>query len=190
MISFIPVTIENTIEFLFPPSVTCGLLRKMHRKIIAILLLAAIGVATGCGQSANRDETNPGAQIQASPESAAVEAQEEGEEFNLMDYSALETTSGVFQGEYEEEVNDEITVRVTLRVKLEEGRITGIEFIDTAWVHKAAARLIPQRIIESQRLPVEAVSGASVASWSIMTATALALEIDLTELDDFAAIEE
>ncbi len=187
---FIPVTIENTIEFLFPPSVTCGLPRKMHRKIIAILLLTAVWLATGCGQSANRDEANPGAQIQASPESAAVEAQEEGEEFNLMDYSALDTTSGVFQGEYEEEVNDEITVRVTLRVKLEEGRITGIEFIDTAWVHKEAAREIPRRIIESQRLPVEAVSGASVASWSIMTATALALEIDLTELDDFAAIEE
>jgi uncharacterized protein with FMN-binding domain len=162
----------------------------MNRNIIVIILLTTVWLATGCGQSANRDEANPNSQIQASPESAAVEAQQEGEEFNLMDYSALETTSGVFQGEYEEEVNDEITVRVVLRVKLEEGRITGIEFIDTAWVHKVAAREIPRRIIESQRLPVEAVSGASVASWSIMTATALALEIDLTELDDFAAIEE
>jgi len=162
----------------------------MNRNIIVIILLTTVWLATGCGQSANRDEANPNSQIQASPESAAVEAQQEGEEFNLMDYSALETTSGVFQGEYEEEVNDEITVRVVLRVKLEEGRITGIEFIDTAWVHKVAAREIPRRIIESQRLPVEAVSGASVASWSIMTATALALEIDLTELDDFASIEE
>ena len=162
----------------------------MDRKDIAVLVLALIWLATACSQSANRDEANPNSQIQESSESAAVEAQEEGEEFNLMDYSALDTTSGVFESEYEEEVNDEITVRVALRVKLEEGRITGIEFIDTAWVHEAAARLIPQRIIESQRLPVEAVSGASVASWSIMTATALALEIDLTELDDFAAIEE
>ena len=162
----------------------------MDRKDIAVLVLALIWLATGCSQSANRDEANPNSQIQAGPESAAVEVQEEGEEFNLMDYSALDTTSGVFESEYEEEVNDEITVRVALRVKLEEGRITGIEFIDTAWVHQAAARLIPQRIIESQRLPVESVSGASVASWSIMTATALALEIDLTELDDFAAIEE
>ena len=162
----------------------------MNRNIIVIILLTTVWLATGCGQSANRDEATPDSQIQASPESAAVEAQQEGEEFNLMDYSALDSTSGVFQGEYEEEVNDEITVRVALRVKLEEGRITGIEFIDTAWVHKVAAREIPRRIIESQRLPVEAVSGASVASWSIMTATALALEIDLTELDDFASIEE
>ncbi len=163
----------------------------MDRKDIAVLVLALIWLATACSQSANRDEANANSQIQASPESAAVEAQEEGEEeFNLMDYSALDTTSGVFESEYEEEVNDEITVRVALRVKLEEGRITGIEFIDTAWVHQAAARLIPQRIIESQRLPVESVSGASVASWSIMTATALALEIDLTELEGFAAIEE
>ena len=162
----------------------------MGRKDIAVLVLALIWLATACSQSANRDETNANSQIQANPESAAVEAQEEGEEFNLMDYSALDTTSGVFESEYEEEVNDEITVRVALRVKLEEGRITGIEFIDTAWVHEAAAREIPRRIIESQRLPVEAVSGASVASWSIMTATALALEIDLTELEGFAAIEE
>lgn len=162
----------------------------MDRKDIAVLVLASIWLATACSQSANRDEANPNSQIQASPESAAVEAQEEGEEFNLMDYSALDTTSGVFESKYEEEVNDEITVRVALRVKLEEGRITGIEFIDTAWVHEAAAREIPRRIIESQRLPVEAVSGASVASWSIMTATALALEIDLKELEGFAAIEE
>lgn len=162
----------------------------MGRKDIAVLVLALIWLATACSQSANRDEANVNSQIQANPESAAVEAQEEGEEFNLMDYSALDTTSGVFESEYEEEVNDEITVRVALRVKLEEGRITGIEFIDTAWVHEAAAREIPRRIIESQRLPVEAVSGASVASWSIMTATALALEIDLTELEGFAAIEE
>ena len=37
---------------------------------------------------------------------------------------------------------------------------------------------------------MDAVSGASVASWSIMTATALALEIDLTVLEDLAAEED
>ena len=152
----------------------------MNRNIIAVILLTAVGITAGCNQSASRDEADPGAQVQASGESADVEVQQEGEEeFNLMDYSALDTTSGVFQGEYEEEVNDEITVRVALRLRK----------VDS-WVHRAAAQEIPQRIIESQRLPVEAVSGASVASWSIMTATALALEIDLTELDDFASIEE
>jgi len=174
----------------FPPSVTCNLSGKMNIKIIAVILLAAVGIAAGCNQPASRKEAEPGTRVQASGESAAAEVQKEGEQgFNLMDFSALDTTSGVFEGEYEEEVNDEITVRVALRVKLEEGRITGIEFIDTAWVHREAAREIPRRIIESQRLPVEAVSGASVASWSIMTATALALEIDLTELDDFAPVE-
>ena len=163
----------------------------MNRNIITLILLTAVGTAAGCNQSADREVADSPAQIQASGESAAVEVQQEGEEeFNLMDYSALETTSGVFEGEYEEEVNDEITVRVALKVQLDEGRITGIELIDTAWVHREAALEIPQRIIESQRLPVEAVSGASVASWSIMTATALALEIDLTELEDFAPIEE
>ena len=163
----------------------------MNRNIITLILLTALGLSAGCNQSANREGAETSTQIQASEESAALEVQQEDEEeFNLMDYSALDTTSGVFQGEYEEEVNDEITVRVALRVKLEKGRITGIEFIDTAWVHREAAQEIPQRIIESQRLPVEAVSGASVASWSIMTATALALKIDLTELDDFASIEE
>jgi len=163
----------------------------MVRNILAIILIAAAGLAAGCNQSANRDEAGDDSQIQASAEPAEVEVQQEEEkEFNLMDYSALDTTSGVFVGEYEEEVNDEITVRVALRVKLEEGRITEIEFIDTAWVHRVAAQEIPQRIIESQRLPVEAVSGASVASWSIMTATALALQIDLTELDDFSSIEQ
>jgi uncharacterized protein with FMN-binding domain len=93
----------------------------------------------------------------------------------------------VFEGEYDEAVNDTIRVMARVRVKLENGRITAIDLLDTAWVHPAAARLIPQRIIESQRLPVEAVSGASVASWALMTATAVALEIDLTELEDSAA---
>ena len=163
----------------------------MVRNFFIIMLVAAAGLAAGCNQSANRDEAGEGSRIQVSAEPAEVQARQESEkEFNLMDYSALDTTSGFFVGEYEEEVNDEITVRVALRVKLEEGRITGIEFIDTAWVHRVAAQEIPQRIIESQRLPVEAVSGASVASWSIMTATALALQIDLTELDGFSSVEQ
>ncbi len=113
-----------------------------------------------------------------------------GEPFDLMSLSALDTNSGVFHGEYDEKVNDEITVRVGLEVTLRDGRITDITLLDTAWVRPEAAQLIPQRIIEQQKLPVETVTGASVASWSIMNATAMALKMDLTELENMGAASD
>ena len=65
------------------------------------------------------------------------------EPFDLMEYSALDTNSGVFYGEYDEKVNDEITVKVGLEVTMLDGKITGIELKDTAWVHPLAALRSP-----------------------------------------------
>jgi len=142
-------------------------------------VIAAVLTIAACGGNPQTVAQSPAKQIPA--------AEEPADTFDLMAHSALDTTSGVFEGEYDEVVNDTIRVMARVRVRLEDGRITAIDLLDTAWVHPAAARLIPQRIIESQRLPVEAVSGASVASWTLMTATAVALEIDLTELEDSTA---
>ena len=104
---------------------------------------------------------------------------------NLMDYATVDTCDGEFEGYYDEKVADyNLTVSATVRVRVDNCRVTAITIVDSSNVHPAAARLIPQRIIESQSLPVEAVSGASVASWTLMTATAVALGIDLTELED------
>ncbi|HLA39386.1 MAG TPA: hypothetical protein VJ417_05275, partial [Candidatus Glassbacteria bacterium] len=154
----------------------------MNPSGLAAAVIAAALILAGCGGKAQ-----PGAESTA--ETPAAEAAP-AEAFDLMAHSGLDTTWGVFEGEYDEAVNDTIKVLARVRVWLEDGRITAIDLLDTAWVHPAAARLIPQRIIESQRLPVEAVSGASVASWTLMTATALALEIDLTELEDSAAEDD
>ncbi|MBW7998093.1 MAG: hypothetical protein FVQ81_16295 [Candidatus Glassbacteria bacterium] len=146
---------------------------RIFSALPGLLILALI--ACGGGQDTERT---------ALPESEPELQQAPADTFDLMSYSALDTNSGVFYGEYDERVNDEITVVVRLEVTLEDGRITGITLRDTTWVHPRAAEIIPQRIIEQQRLPVDVVSGASVASWSIMTATAVALEIDLTVLDE------
>ena len=161
-------------------------LRKTPAQAIPlILVLALCQISPGCKSGSGREA---GVQtvdsLAASP--APVAADSAAEPFDLMKYSALDTSSGVFEGEYEEKVDFAITVKAKVRVHLEDRRITGIDLLDTCWVNPAAARLIPQRIIESQRLPVEAVSGASVASWILMTATAVALQIDLTELDETA----
>ncbi|HUU27672.1 MAG TPA: hypothetical protein VM123_07660 [archaeon] len=113
--------------------------------------------------------------------------EEEGKknkEFNLMDHSVLDTCRGVFEGDWDEKVSEDITCRAAVRVNLEDCRITWITITDSSYLNPDAARLIPQRIIESQRLPVDAVSGASVSSWTLMTAVAVALGIDLMELEE------
>lgn len=110
--------------------------------------------------------------------------------FDLMSLSALDTNSGVFYGDHNERITDKITVKVRLEVTLLEGRITDITLLDTVWVHPEAAQLIPRRIIEQQKLPVEAVSGASVSSWSIMSATAIALELNPTVLEGLASDDD
>ena len=161
-------------------------LRKTPAQAIPlILVLALCQISPGCKSG---PEQNAAGQAPVSDSASSLESATEtpAEAFDLMKYSALDTASGVFEGEYEEKVDSEITVKARVRVHLEDRRITGIDLLDTCWVNPAAARLIPQRIIESQRLPVEAVSGASVASWILMTATAVALQIDLTELDETA----
>ena len=151
----------------------------MRRNILFIACSMAMLWLAGCGGGSGPG-TGSGSREQAAVQDSAAAAAP----FDLMAYSALDTNSGVFHGEYDEKVNDEITVRVGLDVTLLDGKITAITLLDTAWVHPRAAELIPQRIIDEQRLPVDAVSGASVGSWSIMAATAIALEIDLTELED------
>lgn len=140
-------------------------------------------VTSACGAVKEKTSSSASAVGQEQAQ-AEVVAQEP---FDLMSLSALDTNSGVFYGDYDEKVNDEITVKVALEVTLLEGRITAITLLDTTWVHPEAAELMPRRIIEQQKLPVEAVTGASVASWSIMTATANALELDLTMLEDLAS---
>lgn len=150
---------------------------------LSFALIFLIIVIIGCGGS-NKEVSSGSATAQ--PETTQQTVEDE-EPFDLMSFSELDTNSGVFHGEYDEKVNDEITVRVELEVTLQEGRITDITLLDTAWVRPEAAQQIPQRIIEQQKLPVDAVSGASVASWSIMTATAIALKVDLTLLEDLNA---
>ena len=153
----------------------------MQRKLISVILFVLlVCIPAACGPGGEKAvEDSEAVQEENTPQDTVAE-----EPFDLMSYSALDTNSGVFFGDYDEKVNDEITVKVGLEVTLLEGRITDIKLLDTTWVHPRAALLVPQRIIEQQKLPVDAVSGASVASWSIMTATAIALEVDLTVLED------
>ena len=101
----------------------------------------------------------------------------------LLEYSTLDTCDGIFEGSYEEE-HGEITVRATVLVRLDDCRVSEIIFLDSTSLNSEAIIAIPQRIIETQQLPVEAVTGASVSSWTIMTATALALGIDLMEIEE------
>ena len=145
------------------------------------ICLLIVTVACGGGMKETADSPADTAQEKVQQDVAAEEP------FDLMEYSALDTNSGVFYGEYDEKVNDEITVKVGLEVTLQEGLITDIKLLDTVWVHPEAAQVMPGRIIEQQKLPVDAVTGASVASWTIMTATAVALEMDLTVLEELAS---
>ena len=101
----------------------------------------------------------------------------------LLDYSPYDTCQGEFEGSYEEE-HGKITVSATVLVRLDSCRVTEIIITDSSHINPKAARLIPQRIIESQNLPVDEVTGASVSSWTIMTATATALGIDLMEIEE------
>ena len=101
----------------------------------------------------------------------------------LLDYSSMDTCDGVFEGSYEEE-HGEIIVRATVLVRLDNCRITEITFLDSTSLNSESIIVIPERIIETQMLPVEAVTGASVSSWTIMTATALALGVDLLDIEE------
>ena len=101
----------------------------------------------------------------------------------LLEYSSLDTCDGVFEGSYEEE-HGEIIVRATVLVRLDDCRVSEITFLDSTSLNSEAIKAIPRQIIETQMLPVEAVTGASVSSWTIMTATALALGIDLMEIEE------
>ncbi|MEA2062986.1 MAG: hypothetical protein U9P14_04760 [Gemmatimonadota bacterium] len=150
-----------------------------------IRALAAISILLAAGCSGPQPES-PGAG--AGQEQAPVSAEQldtvtpEAEAGNILEYSSLDTCDGVFEGSYEEE-HGEITVRATVFVRLSDCRVSEIIFSDSAHLNSEALRVIPQRIIKEQTLPVEAVTGASSSSWIIMTATALALEIDLMEIE-------
>jgi len=149
-----------------------------------LLFFTVLLIISACSGPAG--ESGP-AQQTAAIDSAKVDSTgtATGKIINLMDHSTIDTCDGEFEGYYDEKVADyNLTVSATVRVRVEHCKVTDITIIDTSNVHPSAARLIPRRIIESQSLPVEAVAGASVASWTLMTATAVALGIDLTELED------
>ena len=150
-----------------------------------ILILIVLSLGFGCGKPSGKEEQS----AQEAKDTAAEEIVKKLPEdsiktFNLMEHSALDTCQGVFEGEWDEDVGNDRTVMARVRVSLEDCRITGIEILDTTLVNPQASLVIPQRIIEEQYLPVETVTGASVSSWTIMTAVAVALEIDLTELEE------
>jgi len=64
-----------------------------------------------------------------------------------------------------------LSVIVTVRG----GRITDITVRHTEKIHQNCTRIIPQRIVDSQSLKVDAVSGATVTSQAIVDATLQAL---------------
>jgi uncharacterized protein with FMN-binding domain len=148
------------------------------------LILAVLMIIPACsgstGQSTQAQQAAPADSVTADSTGTAA-----GKSIDLMKYSTIDTCDGEFEGYYDEKVADfNLTVSATVRVKVEHCKVTDITIIDSSNVHPSAAKLIPRRIIEAQSLPVEAVAGASVASWTLMTATAVALGIDLTELED------
>ncbi|MCE5270197.1 hypothetical protein LLH00_02830 [bacterium] len=155
---------------------------------LAVLLSSAIILACS-GQSAKTENSTAAeAAAPADSQPAASSSIPEPRIVNLMDHATIDTCDGEFEGYSDEKVADyNLTVAATVRVKVEHCKVTAITIVDSSHVNPAAARLIPQRIIDSQSLPVEAVAGASVASWTIMAATATALGIDLTELEDTTA---
>lgn len=162
-------------------------MKSIVKCICVSALISAMFAA--CAQSDVKTDNS-----QANSESATSKNQEiipESEKpvkplINLMDAATIDTCDGVFEGYWDEKVNDKITCSVNLKVIVENCRVTAITITDSTWLHREAAMKIPREIIESQSLPVDAVSGASVASWTIMTATAVALGIDLIELEDSA----
>ena len=148
------------------------------------LIFWGVLLALACQSNQPR---SPAADMDSTPmfeqlEQAAADSQESPPR-TLLEYSALDTCDGEFEGSYEEE-HGEITVRATVLVRLEDCLVTEITFLDSTSLNSEAIKIIPRRIIETQMLPVEAVTGASVSSWTIMTATALALGIDLIDLEE------
>lgn len=158
----------------------------MHRFLKTLVIPLAVLLAACSSQSGSDDSGKTAAFEESSP----ADETGGGKTLNLMDFATVGTCDGEFEGYFDEKVQDyDLVVSATVRVKIEDCRITAITIIDTANVHPTAAELIPRRIIESQSLPVEAVSGASVASWTLMTATAVALGVDLIELEDLTGDE-
>ncbi len=155
----------------------------MARRLTSLAMTAVLSLqlTAGCGGGAT-----PPAGPASSPASAANDTASSTPDqlLSLMAYSVLDTASGVFEGDWSEPVNDQITCMAAVRVVLRDSVITEITITDSSWLHPVAAERIPQRIIAGQRLPVEAVSGASVSSWTVMGAVAVALGIDLRSLED------
>ena len=148
------------------------------------LIFLGVLLAMACQSSQPR---SPAADIDSTPMSAQLEQasadSQESPPKTLLEYSSLDTCEGTFEGSYEEE-HGEITVRATVLVRLENCQVTEITFLDSTSLNSKAIKVIPRRIIETQMLPVEAVTGASVSSWTIMTAAALALGIDLMDIEE------
>jgi uncharacterized protein with FMN-binding domain len=154
-------------------------------RLRSLLLISLFAMCAGCAKTQSAAEKTAPALTAAQPAADTSKAAIKMKQLDLMKYSTLDSCNGDFEGSYEEKVPDtDITCSATVRVHLENCRITAITIVDTSHVHPTAAQLIPQRIVASQSLPVDAVSGASVASWTLMTATAVALGIDLTELEN------
>jgi len=150
----------------------------------AALILLCLLPALSC-RSRQPQPSADGTESTPLPEKTVQSAADSGGSSprTLLEYSSLDTCDGEFEGSYEEE-HGEITVRATVLVRLEDCRVSRITLLDSTSLNSEAIEAIPRRIIETQMLPVETVTGASVSSWTIMTATAMALGIDLMEIEE------
>ena len=69
-------------------------------------------------------------------------------------------------------------VKVLARVTIRNQRITNISLLEhRTWKGRAAANIIPHRIIDEQSTKVDAVSGATVSSTAIMNAVDDAIQL-------------
>ncbi|MBN2290096.1 MAG: hypothetical protein JXQ83_12240 [Candidatus Glassbacteria bacterium] len=154
----------------------------MLRTLTVILFVVLL--APACGEKQPDTSAAPADTARAPvPEEQTAADTLKSRPKSLLEYSTLDTCDGVFEGSYEEE-HGEIIVRATVLVSLKDCRVDAITFLDSTSLNSEAIKVIPERIIETQMLPVEAVTGASVSSWTIMTATALALGIDLLDIEE------
>jgi len=83
--------------------------------------------------------------------------------------------TGLADGVYEG-TGTNMPVKVVARVTLKDQRVVGIELLKhRTWRGGAAAKAIPNRIIQKQSTKVDAVTGATISSRAIMRAVQAAV---------------
>lgn len=130
---------------------------RLKRKIliIAVVLIAVVGVVLAAKTALNKMESNLEGLLQ----------------LDIMDVDLTLIADGTYIGEY-----SALPVSAKVGVTIQDHRITNIDLLEHSNGQGAGAEVIPSIVVDKQTLQIDTISGATYSSKVILKAIEIALQ--------------